>query len=86
VVDDADGANAQITVGFYPPGDPYFYANPWPFDGRWTDLTPPHHSVWNTAGWNGVKLDASMLDGANDRQTVLDVATFVHELTRPELS
>lgn len=86
VVDDSNGANAQIAVGFYPAGDAYFYANPWPFDVEWTEMTPPHGAVWNTDGWNGVKLDASQLDGSHDRQVVLDIAKFVHDLAGPGLS
>lgn len=85
VVDESSGANAQIAVGFYPEGDPYLYANPWPFDERWTETRPPHGAVWNTDGWNGLKLDASKLDGTDDRQVFLDVARFVHDLARPDL-
>ncbi len=86
VVEDSDGAKAQIMIGFFPPGDPYFYINPWPFDPAWATVTPPHGAVWNTDGWNGLKLDVADLDGVNDRQIVLDIADFVHTLTRPALS
>lgn len=82
VVDD-EGSNAQIAVGFYPAGDPYFYANPWPFNDAWVNETPPHGAVWNTEGWFGVKLDATALTGKNDRGAVLDVARFVHAIAGP---
>lgn len=86
VIEDSDGANAQIAVGFYPAGEPYFYANPWPFDPAWATVTPPHGASWNTDGWNGVKLDVADLDGSDDRQAVLDMAAFVHSLAGPALS
>ena len=86
IIEESDGANSQIIVGYYPQGDPYLYSNPIPFDTKWSDTEPPHGAVWHTQGWNGVKLYASQFDGTDDRQVILDIGDFVHDLTRPELT
>jgi hypothetical protein len=79
-------ANAQIAIGFYPAGDAYFYANPWPFEPSWSDAVLPDGVHWHLDGWQGAVLPAANLTGGDDRQQVLDYARGVHALTRPGLS
>jgi hypothetical protein len=85
VAGDEEG-NAQIAVGFYPVGDAYFYANPWPFDGDWTDARLPPGAVWHTDGWEGAMLPASELGAGDQREQVLVFARSVHELAHHALS
>ncbi|MCZ7532856.1 MAG: DUF5996 family protein [Acidimicrobiia bacterium] len=77
----AEGANAQIAVGFYPAGDAYFYANPWPFDNAWASADLPEGVTWHLEGWQGAMLAASDLDGDNDRERILEFARAIHHLT-----
>ena len=58
---------SQCNFGFYPGGEAYFYANPWPFaaaDLLGIDL--PHGAEWHTDGWEGSKLPLSLLAGLPD--------------------
>ncbi len=85
VVEGEDGSpNAQIAIGFYPAGEPYFYANPWPFDPAWASIDLPHGATWNTDGWFGAKLEVSGT-GPISRSVIVELGRFVHDLTRPSL-
>jgi len=46
----------RITIGFDPTTEPYFYVNPWPFRGDYTDCTLPDGASWHTRGWRGTLL------------------------------
>ncbi len=58
--EEEDGAkeySKQIGFGFSP-GDegeaqPYFYANPWPFDESFTTIELPAGASWHAEGWSG---------------------------------
>ena len=82
---------AQLNLGFFPGGPsvaPYFYSNPWPFEGDvllGEDL--PEGARWHTEGWQGTYLpyDAVVEDeGAEDR--LLTFAQRVFDLSAPTLS
>jgi hypothetical protein len=51
---------AQLNLGFYPgsPGvEPYFYSNPWPFEGEaLLGQSLPEGVRWHTEGWQGTIL------------------------------
>lgn len=79
-------ANAQVAVGFYPDGEAYFYANPWPFEPSWADAELPDGVHWHVEGWQGAVLPVANLTGGDDRQQVLDYAQSVHNLSREALS
>lgn len=75
---------SQINFGFYPGGDAYFYANPWPFDtDQLLDRPLPAGAVWHTEGWSGTMLPYRELSGddmAEARlreyaQTVFDIGS-----------
>ncbi len=58
--DEDDGPkeyNKQIGFGFSPGDeldpDPYFYANPWPFDESFRSLELPGPARWHEGGWSG---------------------------------
>ena len=84
---DFDGTptSAQIALGWYPAGDAYFYANPWPFDDSFLNTELPTGATWNTDGWYGAKLnieDVSVDDGV---ATVVALGTAVHTAAREAL-
>ena len=54
---------AQLNLGFYPGGEPYFYSNPWPFDPELTAIPLPHDASWHTEGWQGALLPYTTLQG-----------------------
>lgn len=83
---DAEGSNAQIVVGFYPAGDSYFYANPWPYNEAWGSAAPPEGVTWHLEGWQGAVLAVSDLSGIDDREQVLEFARVIHHLTHNALS
>ena len=60
--------NKQIGFGFSP-GDegnpePYFYANPWPFDESFRDIELPAGASWHSEGWSGGYLPYSAVAAA----------------------
>lgn len=66
VYEDEDGSkefNKQIGFGFSPgdEGDPqpYFYANPWPFDEAFRSVELPAEASWHEKGWSGAFLPYS---------------------------
>ncbi|WP_420628988.1 DUF5996 family protein [Candidatus Leptofilum sp.] len=80
---------AQLNLGFYPGGDPYFYSNPWPFEADALLGKPlPHGAVWHTDGWQGTKLPYSNLvnQPEPDAETkLLEYAQAVYDLAAPTL-
>ncbi len=78
--------SAQIAIGWYPAGDAYFYANPWPFDDSFTEADLPTGAVWNTEGWYGAKLDVTDLDPASADATVVSFGKTVHSTARDSLA
>ncbi len=78
--------NAQIAIGWYPAGEAYLYANPWPFDDGFTAAELPDGAVWNTEGWFGAKIIVSGLDPASAHQTVVALGTRVHETAHEALA
>ncbi len=74
-------ASAQIAVGFYPAGESYFYANPWPFEDAWGDKPPVEGATWHLDGWQGAVLDPGGVDEAD----IVAFGAAVHELAREAL-
>lgn len=71
----------QIGFGFSP-GDegqdePYFYANPWPFDQTLTELPLPGSARWHVEGWNGTLLTYAEVQSAGVG-LLLDYLRAVH--------
>lgn len=79
-------ASAQLNLGFYPGVEPYFYSNPWPFDGRLVGTALPAGAEWHTEGWNGTILpyDSLVADEAWAAR-LLEYAAAVHRIARPTL-
>jgi hypothetical protein len=79
---------AQINLGFYTQGRPYFYSNPWPFDADALVGTPlPHGAEWHTDGWEGTILHYDTLAGDPDAARKLaEYAAAVHEVAAPTLT
>jgi hypothetical protein len=58
---------AQISLGFYPAGDAYFYSNPWPFEADvLLDVDLPSGAKWHTEGWEGSILPLAAVVGSPD--------------------
>ena len=49
----AKESRAQVNLGFYPAGRPYFYSNPSPFEPSLVDVELPGPAEWHTEGWEG---------------------------------
>ncbi len=71
--------SAQIAIGWYPAGEAYLYANPWPFQDAFAAAELPDGAVWNTEEWFGAKITVSDLDPNSAHQTVVAFGTRVHE-------
>jgi hypothetical protein len=83
---DGDELTAQLNLGFYPGGDPYFYSNPWPFDERLLGTALPHGARWTTEGFQGSILPYALLQGSPDAGTKLvEYARAVHRAAAPTL-
>ena len=81
--------SSQLNLGFYPGTDrPYFYSNPWPFEGeRLTSEPLPNGAQWNTAGWEGSILYYDQLQGDPDAAAKLaEYAKAVFDLAAPTLT
>jgi len=82
---------AQLNLGFYPGSPnvaPYFYSNPWPFEG---DLllgkALPTGARWHTEGWQGTILPYKELEGDSGAETrLLAYARRVFDLCAPTLT
>lgn len=77
---------SQLNFGFYPGGDAYFYANPWPFDKSLLDEELTADADWHTEGFEGTMLPYATLAGQADAEERL-AAYFrrVFELGSPTL-
>ncbi|MEE9533032.1 MAG: DUF5996 family protein, partial [Acidimicrobiia bacterium] len=64
---------SQLNLGFFPGSErPYFYSNPWPFEGdKLTSEPLPHGAQWHTEGWEGSILYYDQLQGDPDAATKL---------------
>ena len=86
VSSEGEESPAQINLGFYPEGDPYFYSNPWPFDERLLDVPLPHGARWTTDGFRGSMLPyASLAGDPGAGGKLLAYARSVHEAAAPLL-
>jgi Family of unknown function (DUF5996) len=79
---------SQLSLGFYPAGDAYFYSNPWPFDVDLMIENPlPEACEWYVSDWQGTRLRYAALDGdPRATERLLDFAERVFEIVRPTLS
>lgn len=81
-----EDTDAQLNLGFYPGGDPYFYSNPWPFDERLLEDPLPHGAVWHTEGWTGSRLPYAAVQGDPEGAIKLaEYASAVYEAALPSL-
>ncbi|MEN8237683.1 MAG: DUF5996 family protein [Actinomycetota bacterium] len=78
--------SAQIAIGWYPAGDAYFYANPWPFEESWADVELPGGASWNTDGWYGALLSVADIDEGSGEESVVALGEAVHATARNALS
>ena len=73
---------SQIGFGFSPGDDgyeePYFYANPWPFDPTLTELPLPGGARWHLEGWKGTLLPYAEVRSAAEG-LLLDFISAVHD-------
>lgn len=78
---------AQLNLGFYPAGRPYFYSNPWPFETAALIAKPlPDPAEWNTEGWEGsIMYYDDVLEAVDPAQTLADYASAVFEAAAPTL-
>lgn len=78
---------SQINMGFYTAGDPYFYSNPWPFEGdKLLDKALPDGAKWFTDGWEGSIFPYSELIGDdNGPARLLEYARTVYDVASPTL-
>lgn len=85
---DYDGTptDAQISIGWYPAGDAYFYANPWPFDDDWTSSDLPGAATWNTESWQGAKLVVADIPPGSGTASVVALGTSVHDIAGASLT
>ena len=78
---------AQLNLGFYPGGRPYFYSNPWPFESD--ILLPkslPHGAEWHTEGWQGSILYYDQLaDDPDAEKKLREYAAAVFAAAAPTL-
>jgi hypothetical protein len=82
---------AQLNLGFFPGGPetaPYFYSNPWPFEGaQLLGQALPEGASWHTEGWQGTILPYEALrTDPQAEQRLLAYAERVFELAAPTLS
>jgi hypothetical protein len=78
---------AQLNLGFYPWSEPYFFSNPWPFDGDTLLNKPlPAGARWFTQGWQGALLPYQELVGDPAAENRLrGFARRVYEIAAPTL-
>jgi len=77
---------AQINLGFYPGGEPYFYSSPWPFDPAVTGIGLPIGARWHTEGWQGAMLPYTGVQGDPDAAArITEFARVVHQAASPGL-
>ena len=78
---------SQCNFGFYPAGDAYFYANPWPFaQEELLRVDLPHGAQWHTDDWEGSKLPLSQIAGRLDgHERLMDYFMAVFRAAEPTL-
>ena len=81
---------SQLNLGFYPGSDgvaPYFYSNPWPFEGDLLlDKPLSADAKWHTTGWQGAILPYSILVDQPDAEArLLKFAQTIYQLAAPTL-
>jgi hypothetical protein len=86
VDNDGTPTSAQIAIGWYPAGDAYFYANPWPFDESWAETELPGTASWNTEGWYGALLNVADIPEGSAGESVVALGEAVHAIARDTLS
>jgi hypothetical protein len=80
------GEPAQLNLGLYPEGSPYFYSSPWPFDDALLEIPLPHGATWNTDGWLGAMLPYDAVAGdPRGAGRLAGFARAVFEAARPTL-
>ncbi|RPI23535.1 MAG: hypothetical protein EHM57_03845 [Actinobacteria bacterium] len=81
-------SQAQLNLGFYPSGRPYFYSSPWPFEADvLLPIELPHGASWHTDGWLGSVLYYDEVAGVPDgRERVLAYARAVFAAAAPTLT
>jgi hypothetical protein len=82
---------SQLNLGFFPGGPetaPYFYSNPWPFEGdKLLGKELPEGASWHTNGWQGTILPYKALEAdPAAEQRLLAYAKRVFELAAPTLT
>lgn len=79
--------NSGFSLGDAGHPAPYFYSNPWPFDGDQliaSDL--PSGAVWHTEGWEGTQLEYSALaDDPDGSDKLYEYVQAVYKLAKPTL-
>jgi hypothetical protein len=78
---------AQLNLGFYPGGNPYFYSNPWPFaTDRLLNKPLPEGAVWHTEGWQGSMLPYwKLINDPHAESRLRAYAQAVFKLAAPTL-
>jgi len=85
--DDGEEQAAQLNLGWYPAGRPYFYSNPWPFDSELLGHELPHGAQWHTEGWKGSLLYYDAIAGDLEAPRKLrEYAAAVYRLAAPRLT
>lgn len=86
------GNHSQLNLGFSP-GEPshpkpYFYSNPWPFEGAYLlDKPLPKGARWFTDSWQGTLFPYEELVGDDQAEArLLAYARRVYEISAPTLS
>jgi hypothetical protein len=81
-----EAGTAQLNLGFYPGGEPYFYSNPWPFEESLMSIPLPHGARWTTEGFEGSILPYSAVQGdRNAGAKIVEYARAVYEAAAPTL-
>ena len=79
---------AQLNFGFYPGGEPYIYANPWPFESdALLAVELPSGAEWHTEDWQGSMLNYDEVAGSyGSADRILDYLGAVFEAVAPTLT
>jgi hypothetical protein len=82
---------SQLNLGFFPGGPetaPYFYSNPWPFEGdELLRQALPEGASWHTNDWQGTILPYEVLEADPEaEERLLAYARRVFELSAPTLT
>jgi hypothetical protein len=83
---DGTPTSAQIALGWYPAGDAYFYANPWPFEKSWAEVALPGAASWHTDGWYGGVLQVADVPEESGAESVVALGEAVHAIAQGTLS